>query len=196
MCIDTCFICPVFVENLPINNSPYYAFKTWANSSRSFYFTFKYPKGYKHRYTPKIETNGVWSVIDSSNIFKNDSLVTIKVKLNKSPLTIAAQEIQSSKHVKAWYTDLVKGKENIVTIKSIGKTAPHRTPINVRTIVGDRTFAENVNMGLICDMDSVDDVLVLNNVVPKAVYCSWLPADSQNGSGSQLIVLWSISLPA
>lgn len=120
---DSTALVSIFPENTPINNSPYYAFKTWSSSPRSFYFTFKYPKGYKHRYTPKIETNGVWSVIDSSNIFKNDSLVTIKVKLNKSPLTIAAQEIQSSKHVKAWYTDLVKGKENIVTIKSIGKTA-------------------------------------------------------------------------
>ena len=42
-------------ENIPINNSPYYAFKTWSSTPKPFYFTFKYPKGFKHRYISKIK---------------------------------------------------------------------------------------------------------------------------------------------
>jgi Zinc carboxypeptidase len=109
-------------ENIPINNSAYYAFKTWSNKAKTFYFTFKYPEGYKHRYIPKIMSNDVWSVIDSSNVFKDGSKVTIKLDLTSSPQTVAAQEVQSSKDVKNWYSKLVKGKENIVSVKSVGKT--------------------------------------------------------------------------
>jgi cytosolic carboxypeptidase protein 6 len=109
-------------ENIPINNSAYYAFKTWSNKAKTFYFTFKYPEGYKHRYIPKIKNNDVWSVIDSSNVFKDENSVTIKLDLTNSPQTVAAQEIQSSQDVRNWYSKLVKGKKDIVTVKSAGET--------------------------------------------------------------------------
>lgn len=109
-------------ENDPINNSAYYAFKAWSSSSKPFYFTFKYPKNYKHRYMPKLNRNGAWKTIDTTNIFKKDSIVTVKVQLNKQPLTIAAQEVQSSTDVKNWYTKLTKGKESYVHLKNYGKS--------------------------------------------------------------------------
>jgi len=109
-------------ENGPINNSAYYAFKTWADTDRSFYFTFRYPKGYKHRYIPKLRMNDSWSIIDSSHIFKKDSIITIKLNLSTSPTTIAAQEIQSSTDVKNWYTTIANGKENYIKIESVGKS--------------------------------------------------------------------------
>ena len=52
---DTTAIVFISPENGPINNSPYYAFRAWSNTQKSFYFKFKYPKGYKHRYIPKIK---------------------------------------------------------------------------------------------------------------------------------------------
>ncbi len=119
---DSTAIVIINPENKPINNSAYYAFKVWSDSPNFFYFTFQYPKGYKHRYIPKLKIDNTWSVIDSSNIFKIDSIVTIKIKLNKTPLTVAAQEIQSSTDVKNWYTNLVEGKENYVTLKNFGKS--------------------------------------------------------------------------
>ena len=119
---DSTALVVIYPENAPINNSPYYAFKTWSSTDKHFFFTFKYPRGYKHRYIPKIETNGVWSVIDSSNTFKRDSIVTIKLNLTSSPQTVAAQEVQSSTDVNEWYSKLVQGKEDIVTVKSAGKT--------------------------------------------------------------------------
>lgn len=109
-------------ENSPINNSPYYAFKTWSSSPRYFYYKFQYPKGYKHRYIPKLKIDNKWSIIDSTQIFKEDSIVTIKLNLTKKPITVAAHEIQSSSDVLNWYVNLSKGKEDFVQIKSVGKT--------------------------------------------------------------------------
>ncbi len=62
-------------ENAPINNSAYYAFKTWSETPKPFYFKFQYPKGYKHRYIPKLKVDNNWSIIDSSDIFKKDSIL-------------------------------------------------------------------------------------------------------------------------
>lgn len=109
-------------ENTPINNSPYYAFKTWSDNPKTFYFNFIYPIGYKHRYIPKIKQNENWVTIDSSSIFIKDSLVTIQLTLSEEPLLIAAQEVHNSKNVAQWYSKLIEGKENYVQIKSIGKS--------------------------------------------------------------------------
>jgi len=110
-------------ENIPINNSAYYAFKTWSDTPKDFYYKFKYPKGYNHRYIPKIKKNDkIWSKIDTTNIYKKDSITIIKVHLTKKPIIIAAQEIQSSTDVLHWYTELAKGKDNYLQIKSVGKS--------------------------------------------------------------------------
>jgi hypothetical protein len=113
-------------ENAPINNSPYYAFSTWSSTPKPFYFTFIYPKGFKHRYVSKIKKDGDWSKIDSLNVFKKDSIVTIKLELTEKPQTISGQEIESSTDVKNWYTKLIEGKEEVVKLKSIGKTIQGR----------------------------------------------------------------------
>lgn len=109
-------------ENEPINNSAYYAFKVWSNSDKPFYLKFKYPEPYKHRYIPKLKKENVWRVIDSANIYREDSIVTIKVNLSKEPLTVSAQELQTYNDVKNWYTNLIKGKEDHVSLKYFGKT--------------------------------------------------------------------------
>jgi len=119
---DSTALVLIYPENLPINNSAYYAFNTWSNLPKSFYFTFKYPKGYKHRYIPKLKINNKWSIIDSLDVYKNDSIVTIKLNLTKDPITIAAQEIQSSKDVENWVSELIKGKESIVELELFGKS--------------------------------------------------------------------------
>jgi hypothetical protein len=119
---DSTAIVIVRPENVPINNSPYYAFKTWSDTPTSFYFKFQYPKGFKHRYISKLKINNKWTVIDSSFVFKKDSIITIKLKLSKEPIIVAAQEIQSSIDVKNWYTEVVKGKEEFVKVRSAGKS--------------------------------------------------------------------------
>lgn len=119
---DSTVLVTIKPENEPINNSGYYAFKTWSNSAKPFYFKFQYPKGYKHRYMPKLKVDNSWSTIDTSNIFKNDSIVTIKLNLGNNPITVAAQEIQTSTDVKNWYTALAENKKDVIKIKSAGKS--------------------------------------------------------------------------
>ncbi len=112
-------------ENTPINHSPYYGFTTWSNSPKTFYFKFKYQKPFKHRYTPKLKINGAWHIIDTTDIFKEDSITIIKLNLSTNPITVAAQEIQSANDVKNWYTTLVNGK-NYIKIRSVGKSTDGR----------------------------------------------------------------------
>ena len=52
---DSTAIVEINPENQPINNSAYYAFKTWSSTPTDFYFKFKYPEGFKHRYIPKLK---------------------------------------------------------------------------------------------------------------------------------------------
>lgn len=118
---DSTAIIIINPENEPINRSPYYAFKIWSDNPRPVYLTFQYPQGYKHRYLPKIKRENGWQVIDSSNIYQQDSIISIKVNLNKKPLLIAAQELQTSSDVKDWYTQLAKGKD-YVRVEKFGES--------------------------------------------------------------------------
>ncbi len=114
-------------ENQPINNSPYYAFKTWADHQKPVYFTFHYPKGYKHRYIPKLKQNGApWTIVDSSQYSFRDSIFTLKVKVSPDTTLIAAQEIYNSKLTKAWYTGLANANPTAVRLKSAGSTPGNR----------------------------------------------------------------------
>lgn len=109
-------------ENEPINNSPYYAFETWGDTAEVFYYQFKYPEGYKHRYLPKLKIDNQWSTIDTLNIFKEDSIITIKLNISDKPIIVSGQEIQNTKDVKKWYSNLVNQNPNILTYDSYGKS--------------------------------------------------------------------------
>ncbi len=109
-------------ENTPINNSSYYAFKTWRDIPGPFYLRFQYPEGFKHRYIPKLKVNNEWVCIDSTHVYGDSIRKTILVNLTTEPLLIAAQEIQSSKDVQKWYTSLVRGKEDHVKLNIYGKS--------------------------------------------------------------------------
>jgi len=132
----------IYPENSPINNSGYYAFKAWSSNPKPFYFTFKYPQGYNHRYLPKLKEGNSWRTIDSMNVFKQDSVVTIKMDLNTNPVIIAAQEIQSSTDVKEWYTNLTNGKQDYVCVKSFGKSMLGRNLPVLDISIGDRKGKE------------------------------------------------------
>lgn len=123
---DSTAVVVINPENVPINNSAYYAFSTWSTDPKTFYFKFKYPEGYSHRYIPKLKIENNWAILDSSFIFKKDSIVTIQLNLSKDPILVASQEIESSSDVKKWYTDLIKGKEDLVKLKSVGKSKQGR----------------------------------------------------------------------
>ncbi|WP_163422920.1 M14 family metallopeptidase [Flagellimonas sp. CMM7] len=120
---DSTLILRIQPENEPINNSAYFAFKTWTSNERDIYFQFSYPKGYKHRYIPKYETaNRGWVQVDSTVFFIKDTIATLKFRVLKDTTLIAAQEVRTSQDVKDWYTGLTKKNAPTTRLKSIGKT--------------------------------------------------------------------------
>ena len=83
----------------------------------------KYPKGYSHRYRPKIKINNKWSLIDTLNILTKESNTLIKLELSAIPKIIAAQRIESSMDVGKWYKEKVKKNSNTLNHTTVGKTA-------------------------------------------------------------------------
>ena len=117
---DTLVDLHFYPENTPINNSAYYAFKSWSETPQSIYFRFNYPKGYDHRYIPKLKRQGRWSIVDSSRITSHNDKTYLKIDISNDPITIAAQEIQSSSDVRNWYSSLLSGKESYTRIGNFG----------------------------------------------------------------------------
>lgn len=120
---DTTAIAYISPENKPINNSPYYAFKIWSKTPKSFYVSLKYPQNYKHRYNPKLKINDEWIKIDSTLVNEFDGLTTIKLNLNSQPQIIAAQKTVNYKDVLKWCENLQLKNNSLVTLKNYGSTA-------------------------------------------------------------------------
>ena len=119
---DSVFIVTILPENEPINHSPFYAFDLWSSSPKEITLKFKYPGEYKHRYIPKIRTNGVWSVADSLNFKFDENFSSLKLKINPTVKTVSGQELHTSSVVYSWVDQLIEGKESFVRSKTIGKT--------------------------------------------------------------------------
>ena len=119
---DSIFIVTILPENEPINHSPYYAFDVWSSSPKEITLKFKYPEQYKHRYVPKIKSNGVWSVADSLPFQFDENFSSLKLQTNPIAKTVSGQELHTSSIVYSWVNELIKGKESFVRSKTIGKT--------------------------------------------------------------------------
>ena len=123
---DSTFVLSILPENKPINPSPFYAFKIWSSSSKKVFLRFKYPEGYKHRYVPKIKSNGAWKIVDSLNFKSDQNISSLILTINETPKIISGQELHTSSIIYNWVNDLVKGKENYVRFIKIGKTKLNR----------------------------------------------------------------------
>ena len=120
---DSTFIATINPENSPINPSPWYAFKIWSKENRTLSVELQYGE-YKHRYNPKISTDGEhWKELDSSMVELGIDGTTAKLQLDtsKDTLWVAAQEIQDSKRVKKWIESFRANE--LVTISNVGKSA-------------------------------------------------------------------------
>ena len=90
-------------ENHPINMSPWYAFRLWADTSRNINLRLHYENG-RHRYAPKLSANGrTWLPVDSSALQLIDSTdLLVKLQLNTDTIFFAAQELVPSRAVERW----------------------------------------------------------------------------------------------
>lgn len=120
---DSTLVVQILPENEPINNSAYFAFKTWGTADKSIYFEFQYPEGYKHRYVPKYKVgNGAWSQADSLHFTLKDTIATLRFNISADTALIAAQELRTTKEVRNWYTSLAGHHKSKVRLSEIGKT--------------------------------------------------------------------------
>jgi predicted deacylase len=151
---DSLFTATIEAENYPINPSPWYAFKMSADTTRTIWVHLTYLNA-KHRYFPKISTDGhTWKAVDSADCrlvkdttkqarnFQENALsesAFVRIKVGKQPVWIAAQEVMTTKNVEAWSTSLKK--KAFVSSEIIGKTAQSR-PMSCLRIGEDSTEAK------------------------------------------------------
>lgn len=131
-------------ENVPINMSPWYAFKVWSKAKKEIFVKLKYPEFAKHRYSPLISKNGLkWKPLEAARITEEEKgtgeigaesrpkRIVMRLETGKKPIWISAQELQTSKHVFAWMNKLA-AKRNL-QIEEIGKSKDGK-PLRMLTI--------------------------------------------------------------
>ena len=113
-------------ENFPINASPYYAFRLWADPSQDIQVQLHYTK-HRHRYSPKVSIDGQhWVLLDTSHIsYTADSTdVILDLRVGYDTLWVAAQPIQNARDVLRWCS--AKAQHKDVYLYSIGKSTLDR----------------------------------------------------------------------
>ncbi len=86
-------------ENMPINSSPWYAFKIQAEQNTDIKITMRV-RGDEHRYPPKISRDGkTWQLQDYK--IRGKRLI-MKMTASKQPIIIAAQEIINNQYYVDW----------------------------------------------------------------------------------------------
>ncbi len=129
---DTLVTALITPENTPINPSPWYAFKIWSEEEKNIRLKITYLEGARHRYYPKMSKDGLnWEAAQPENYFKGKvdpednerelpEDISIDLSIGPDTLWVAAQELQTSSHVKAWVDKL--DDLSYVSSSSIGQS--------------------------------------------------------------------------
>ena len=118
---DSVYRVRITPENVPINNSAYYAFAVNSQTTQTLYLRFDYPEGYSHRYVPKKNWGEGWRITPEEDLTLVDSITQLQLKNDYGEGIIAAQEVQNSGHVAQWVEESIKDKAHIAW-KTIGQT--------------------------------------------------------------------------
>lgn len=132
---DTLITVLITPENSPINGSPWYAFKIWADTVKKVALKITYSEGVAHRYFPKISSDArnwnridsAYFISDSASLIKNEppKFCKINLRLSKDTTWISAQELITSNDIKNWTESLTK--KPFVSISEIGKSFEGRS---------------------------------------------------------------------
>lgn len=101
---DSVYVAVIDAENKPINSSPWFAFKLWAENQQVIYLDLKYID-YVHRYIPKLSYDGInWQALDTTVIEIDTSgrNATFKVNVSEDTVWISAQELITSQYYARW----------------------------------------------------------------------------------------------
>jgi len=132
---DTIVTVLITAENTPINESPWYAFKIWSESTRKIQLKITYSEGVDHLYFPKISHDGLnWNPLDSAHYLNDTASITkgespkfclMNISISSDTLWVSAQEIITSKYISNWENELTK--KPFVTLSEIGKSSEGRS---------------------------------------------------------------------
>ncbi len=138
------YVITIMPENEPINMSPWYAFKAWSKKSKEVNVRLVYPENAVHRYDPKISRDGkTWTPLERERITdiekgtaqsgprSRPKSVVLRLALDKKPVWISAQELETSKEVFTWIDAMAK-RGNFPT-ETIGLSREGR-PLRMVTI--------------------------------------------------------------
>lgn len=140
---DTLYTAIIEPENTPINGSPWFAFKIWADVSDTINVKLQYTYS-KHRYVPKLSTNGYdWVPIPQDKLHFVDSArnLIIQLPVSKDTLWVSAQEIYDSKIVQDWSTEIATGP--YVTMGNAGQSREDR-PLLFLDINKDKSVKKDI----------------------------------------------------
>lgn len=110
-------------ENEPINDSAWYAFKLTSVSNQTVTVHLTYEGG-KHRYHPKVSTNGTdWRAVAANTLSEREDSATFQVAARPSPLWIAGQEMIGVRELNSWMDEMAALPfiEDSVIGESVGK---------------------------------------------------------------------------
>ncbi len=141
---DNAYTIKITPENVPVNMSPWYAFKVWSRKKKDIFVTLEYPEDARSRYSPQVSKDGKkWSPVENSRIeefgrdpedktvFARPKSIRIRLTTRKKPLWVSAQELQNSGQVFAWMNKLARKKK--LKIEEIGKSTEGR-PLRMMTV--------------------------------------------------------------
>ncbi|MBZ0199992.1 MAG: hypothetical protein K8H86_09000 [Ignavibacteriaceae bacterium] len=123
---DTLYTAEMNAENVPINNSAWFAFKLWSPVKQSISILLKYKDG-THRYYPKMSRDKInWTRVDSLNFSIDTANGTALVRVDISPdtLWLSAQELFTSSKYYKWIDDLAEMqfvKKEVIGTSALGK---------------------------------------------------------------------------
>ncbi|MGK7393644.1 MAG: M14 family metallopeptidase [Candidatus Cyclobacteriaceae bacterium M3_2C_046] len=127
---DSLYLATINPENAPINESPWYAFKIWAENIQTVAIEMEYGEGYRHRYYPDISYDlKTWTRLDSTRLIQDtvDQTTTLLLEVGPKPLYVAAQEIMTSAFAYKYAETLSKKpfiSHEIIGYSSLGKPLP------------------------------------------------------------------------
>lgn len=111
-------------ENVPINPSPWYAFRIRAERDKRFTVHLTYGDDANHRYYPKVSADRKnWVPVDSTNVLRNingkELYVVLDMKAGET-LYLAGQEVINSADVLAWAEALQQHPN--VSLQTVGQS--------------------------------------------------------------------------
>ncbi len=109
-------------ENYPINNSPWYAFKIWADEPFAINLRLAYKQG-RHRYLPKVYRSmgslSATHIITDAEYDSTNGSTTFSLYLEREPQTISAHFLENSR-----YSELLLESQtftqNFISVDTVG----------------------------------------------------------------------------